>query len=242
MNHRPILWLFVLLAAGPAIGSGWLAVAQQPPSTPLDDVLRVLTSDDAGLDDYLRASRELTASGAEAVPLLVEKLPASSDSARLRILGTLSRIGEPAAPALPEVRRLLQQGSPSVRAASAACLRALGPAGRAALPDLFKALGDSDTITLGTAARAIGALDPDFVRVRLQDLLDRLGTSPLGVDKLPLDIWHGITRRSIDDPDLARDLRHWMLVVRYTGRRKQRIGGALGLERLGEQAPQKPVL
>jgi hypothetical protein len=164
--------------------------------------------------------------------LLVKQLPTSSDLAKLRILGTLSRIGPAGAPALPEVRRLLREGSPPVRAASADLVRALGVAGREALPDLFRSLDDLDEITVGTAARAIDALDPDFFSKRLADLLDRFGTSPISVDRLRLSAWHCIASRSAADADLARDLLHWMLVIGYTGRGELLIGEVLRPEEL----------
>jgi hypothetical protein len=188
-------------------------------------------SDHAGFDEYMSASRELVARGDEAVPLLVEQLPTSGDLAKLRILRTLSRIGPASAPALPEVRRLLQEGSRSVRAASAGCVRALGAAGREAVPDLFRALDDPDEITVGTAARAIAALEPDLVAARLRDLLDRLGTWPANVAKLRLRTWYCIASRSVNDTALARDLRHWRLIVRFTSRGEERVADVLGLGR-----------
>ncbi len=233
MKHRLVICLFaVLSAAGVTSGLGQVDSVQQQAAVPVDSLLQMLTSGDAGFEGYTSASRDLVARGAEAVPLLGKQLPAASDLARLRILGTLSRIGAASAPALPEVCQLLQTGAPTVRAASADCIRALGPAGRDALPDLFKALGDSDEITVGIAARAINALDPDFVGTRLKDLLDRLGTSPVRVDRLRLSTWYGIACRSVDDTAFARDLRHWMLVVHYTGRKEVRVGDALGPGRL----------
>lgn len=228
MNDRIVRCLSaVLSAAGLVTLLGQAGLAQRPAAVPVDCLLQVLTSDNAGFDDYGSASRELAARGAEAVPLLVKQLPSSGDLAKLRILGTLSRIGPASAPALPEVRRLLQAGSPPARAASVDCLRALGPAGREALPDLFKALGDPDEITVGTAARAIDALDPVFVSTRLKELLDRLGTSPARVDQLRLRAWHCLASRSVNAPDLARDLRHWMLVVRFTSREELRVADVL---------------
>jgi hypothetical protein len=100
----------------------------------------------------------------------------------------------------------------------------MGEAGREALPDLFRALGDPDPITVGTAARAIDTLDPPFVATRLMDLLDRLGSSPARVDRLTLGTWYCIACRNADATDLARDLRHWMLVLRYTGREDVLVG------------------
>jgi len=218
----------VLSAAGVTSVLGQVDAGQQQVAVPVDSLLQMLTNDDAGFEGYSSASRDLAAREAEAVPVLVKQLPNCGDLAKLRILGTLSRIGPTSVPALPEVRRLLQEGAPTVRAASADCLRALGPAGREALPDLFKALGDSDEITVGTASRAIDALDPDFVGTRLADLLDRLGTSPANVDRLQLGTWYCIASRQADDADLARDLRHWMLVVRFTGREEVLAGDILG--------------
>ena len=194
----------------------------------MDDAIRVLTSRDAFANEVASASRDLAARAAGSVPVLVQQLPAAGEVGQLRILAALSRMGPAAAPALPEVRRLLREGSPFVRAASADCLRAMGQAGREALPDLFRALGDPDPITVGTAARAIDALDPTFVATRLTDLLDRLGSSPASVDRLTLGTWYCIACRNADDTDLARDLRHWMLVVGYTGRDELRVGDALG--------------
>jgi hypothetical protein len=222
----------VLSVAGVTSVLGQVDAVEQQAGVSVDSLLQMLTSSDAGFEGYTSASRDLVARGAEAVPLLVKQLPAASDLAKLRILGTLSRIGAASAPALAEVRRLLREGAPTVRAASADCLRAMGPAGRDALPDLFKALGDSDEITVGTAARVIDALDPDFLAARLKDLLDRLGTSAVRVDRLRLSTWYGIACRRVDDTSFARDLRHWMLVVRYTGREEVRVGDALGTGRL----------
>lgn len=228
MNHRLVICLAaVLSASGLATVLGQVDAAQQQAAVPVDYFLQVLTRGDAGFEDYTSASRDLAARGAEAVPLLVKQLPTTGDLAKLRILGTLSRIGEAATPALPEVRRLLQEGVPTVRAASADCLRALGPASRDALPDLFKALDDSDEITVGTAARAIDALESDFAGTRLKDLLNRLGTSPASVDRLQLETWYCVASRSVSDPALARDLRHWMLVVHYTGWEEVRVGDAM---------------
>jgi len=218
----------VLSAAGVTSVLGQVDAVQQQAAVPVDSLLQMLTGDDAGLEGYSSASRDLAASGAAAVPVLVKQLPNCGDLAKLRILGTLSRIGPTSVPALPEVRRLLQEGAPAIRAASADCLRALGLAGREALPDLFKALGDSDEITVGTAARAIDALDPDFVGTRLANFLDRLGTSPANVDRLQLGTWYCIASRSANDTVLARDLRHWMLVVRFTGREEVLIGDIVG--------------
>ncbi len=233
MNHRLVICLFaVLSAAGVTSVLGQVDAVQQQDAVPVDSLLQMLTSDGAGFEGYTSASRDLAARGAEAVPSLVKQLPAASDLAKLRILGTLSRIGAASTPALPEVRRLLQEGAPAVRAASADCIRALGPAGRDALPDLFKALGDSDEITVGTAARAIDALDPDFVGTRLADLLDRLGTSPVRVDRLRLRTWHCIASHSVNDTAFVRDLRHWMLVVRFTDRDELRVGDMVGPGRL----------
>ena len=229
MIHRLVLCLPVALAAaGLATGFIPTAVAQQQAAVPVDDLIRVLTSRDAFSNEVASVSRALAAQTAEAVPVLVQQLPAADELAQLRILAALSRIGPASAPALPEVRRLLQDGTPFVRAASADCLRAMGEAGREALPDLFKALGDSDPITVGTAARAIDALDPAFVATRLKDLLDRLGSSPGSVDCLYLGTWYCIACRQADDVDLARDLRHWMLVVRFTGREDVLVGDVVG--------------
>ena len=231
MTLRLALRLFAVLAtASLATVLAHVGVAQQQAPGPLDSLLQVLTSPDTRFEECSSVSRDLAARGAEAVPLLVKQLPTSGDLAKLRILGTLSRIGPAGAPALAEVRRLLQEGSPSVRAASADCLRGLGPAGREALPDLFKSLEDPDQITVGTAARAIDALDQGFVSARLADLLDRLGTSPVSVDRLQLGTWYCIASRSANDTALARDLRHWRLVVCHTGRDELRVGDALGPE------------
>ncbi len=233
MKHRLVICLFaVLSAAGVTSVLGEVDAVQQQAAVPVDSLLQMLTSGDAGFEGYTSASRDLVARGAEAVPLLVKQLPAASGLAKLRILGTLSRIGAASAPALTEVRRLLQEGAPTVRAASADCLRAMGATGREALPDLFRALGDPDEITVGTAARAIDALDSEFVSTRLKDLLDRLGTSTASVDRLRLETWYCIASRSVTDPALARDLCQWLLVVHYTGREEVRVGDALGAGRL----------
>lgn len=233
MNHRLVFALSaVLWAAGLATVLGQVGVAQQQAPVPMDSLLQVLTGDCAGFDEYSSVSRDLVAPGAEAVPLLVKQLASCGDLAKLRIVGTLSRIGEASAPALPEVRRLLREGSPPVRAASAECLRALGAAGRTALPDLVKALDDPDEITVGTAARAIGALDPDYVGAGLADLLDRLASSPASVGRLQLSTWYCIAGRSVNDAALARDLRHWMFVVHFTNREDLRVADALGPGRL----------
>jgi hypothetical protein len=229
MYHRLILSLpAVLMTADFATSGNPLAVAQQPAPGHAQSLVQVLMSDRTGPDEYAAVSRELVARGAEAVPLLVGHLPSSDERAKLRILGTLAQIGPASAPALPEVRRLLREGSPFVRAASADCIRALGQAGRESLPDLFPALDDPDEITVGTAARAIGTLDPAFISTRLTDLLDRLGTSPASVDQLSLRIWHRVACRSVTDAVLARDLRHWLFVVRFMGQDDQRVGDALG--------------
>lgn len=229
MIHRLVFCLPVALAAaGLAAGVISAAVAQQQAAVPVGDLIRVLTSRDAFSEQCASASRDLAARAAESVPVLVQQLPAAGELGQLRILAALSRMGPAAAPALPEVRRLLQAGTSFVRAASADCLRAMGEAGREVLPDLFKALGDPDPITVGTAARAIDTLDPTFVAARLTDLLDRLGSSPASVDRLTLGTWYCIACRQADDTDLARDLRHWMLVVCYTGRDELRVGDALG--------------
>ena len=233
MIHRLVLCLTVALAAvGLATGLTPAAVAQQQAAVPVDELIRVLTSRDAFSKECASASRDLAARAAESVPVLVPQLPAAGELGRLRILATLSRMGPAAAPALPEVRRLLLEGSRFVRAASADCLRAMGEAGREALPDLFRALGDPDPITVGTAARAIDTLDPTFVATRLTDLLDRLGSSPASVDRVTLGTWYCIASRNADDTELARDLRHWMLVVCYTGRQEVLVGDALGPRRL----------
>lgn len=229
MIHELLFCMFaVLAAAGLVTGLIPTAVAQQQTPVPVDDLIRVLTSRDAFSEECISVSRDLAARAAESVPALVQQLPAAGELAQLRILAALSKIGPASAPALPEVRRLLQEGSPWVRAASADCLRALGAAGREALPDLFKALDDPDQITVGTAARAIDALDQGFVSTRLADLLDRLGTSPVSVDRLQLGTWYCIASRSANDIVLARDLRHWMLVVCYTGREEVLVGDILG--------------
>jgi HEAT repeat protein len=198
----------------------------------VNSLIQVLTGANVGFEEYTSASRDLVARGAEAVPLLVKQLPSCGDLARLRILGTLSRVGAASAPALPEVRRLLQADSPFVRAGAADCLRAMGPAGREALPDLSRSLDDSDEITVGMAAVAIDAVDPGFVGTRLKDLLGRLGTSPAAVDRLQLCTWYRIARRRVSDPALVRDLRHWLLVVRLTSREELRVGDVLGAEGL----------
>ncbi len=229
MFHRLGFCLPVALAAvGLATDLIPTAVAQQQAAVPVDDLIRVLTSRDAFSEECASASRDLAARAAESIPALVQKLPAADELAQLRILAALSRMGPAVAPALSEVRRLLQEGTPFVRAASADCLRAMGDAGREALPDLFKALGDPDPITVGTAARAIDALDPAFVATRLKDLLDRLGSSSASVDRLQLGMWYCIACRQADDADLARDLLHWMLVVRFTGREDVLVGEILG--------------
>lgn len=233
MNHRLVLCLSaVLAAAGLATGIGRVGIAQQQAAIPVDYLIQWLTSRDTLYEECVSVSRDLAARGAEAVPLLVQQLPTSSELGKLRILAALSRIGPAGAPALPEVRRLLQEGSPWVRAASADCLRALGQAGRDGLPDLFKSLDDSDQVTVGTAARAINGLDPNFVSTRLAELFDRLGTSPVSVDRLQLGTWYSIACRNANDADLARDLRHWMLVVRFTGREELLVGDALGAREL----------
>jgi hypothetical protein len=233
MIHRLVLCLSAALAAaGLAACLIPTAVAQQQAAVPVDDLIRVLTSRDAFSEECISASRDLAARAAEAVPALVQQLPTAGQLGQLRILAALSRIGPASAPALPEVRRLLQEGSPWARAASADCLRALGQAGREGLPDLFKSLDDSDQVTVGTAARAIDGLDPNFVGARLANLLDRLGTSPVSVDRLQLGTWYSIACRNANDGDLARDLRHWMLVVRFTGREELLVGDALGAREL----------
>ncbi|MCU0978636.1 MAG: hypothetical protein MUF25_05645 [Pirellulaceae bacterium] len=225
MIHRLVFCLPIALAAvGLAAGVIPAAVAQQQAAVPVDDLIRVLTSRDAFSKECASASRDLAARAAEAVPVLVQQSPAAGELGQLRILAALSRMGPAAAPALPEVRRLLQAGTPFVRAASADCLRGMGEAGREALPDLFRALGDPDPITVGTAARAIDTLDPPFVATRLMDLLDRRGSSPARVDRLTLGTWYCIACRNADATDLARDLRHWMLVLRYTGREDVLVG------------------
>jgi HEAT repeat protein len=229
MIHRLVFCLPIALAAvGLAAGVIPAAVAQQHAAAPVDDLIRVLTSRDAFSEECASASRDLAARAAESVPVLVQQLPAAGELGQLRILAALSRMGPAASPALPEVRRLLREGTPCVRTASADCLRGMGEAGREALPDLFKALGDPDPITVGTAARAIDALDPAFVATRLKDLLDRLGSSPASVDRLQLGMWYCIACRQADDADLAPDLRHWMLVVRFTGREDVLVGEILG--------------
>ena len=103
------------------------------------------------------------------------------------------------------------------------------------LPIALAAVG----LATGTAARAIDALDPAFVATRLKDLLDRLGSSPASVDRLHLGMWYCIACRQADDADLARDLRHWMIVVRYTGREDMLVGeilGPMGLPSANDQA------
>lgn len=225
MFHQLVLCLpIALAAAGLVNGLTSAAVAQPQAAVPVADLVLVLTSRDAFGEEVASVSSALAARAAEAVPALVQHLPTAGELAQLRILAALSRIGPASAPALLEVRRLLAEGTPFVRAAAADCLRAMGDAGRDALPDLFKALGDPDPITVGTAARAIDALDQAFVARRLTDLLDRLGSTPGGVDRLTLGTWYCIACRQADDADLARDLRHWMLVVRFTGREDVLVG------------------
>jgi hypothetical protein len=75
-------------------------------------------------------------------------------------------------------------------------------------------------------------LDPDDVGARLADLLDRLGTSPASVDRLPLSTWYCIACRSVNDTALARDLRRCMFVVYFTNREDLRVADALGPGRL----------
>lgn len=219
MFHQLVLCLSsALAAAGLVTGLTSAAVAQQQAAVPVADLIQVLTSRDAFGEEVASVSSALAARAAEAVPALVQHLPTVGELAQLRILAALTRIGPASSPALLEVRRLLAEGTPFVRAAAAECLRAMGDAARDALPDLFKALADPDPVTVGTAARAIDALDPAFVATRLTDLLDRLGLAPGGADQLTLGTWYGIASRRADDADLARDLRHWLLVVRFTGR------------------------
>jgi hypothetical protein len=74
------------------------------------------------------------------------------------------------------------------------------------------------------------------------DLLDRRGSSPARVDRLTLGTWYCIACRNADETDLARDLRHWMLVVCYTGRDELRVGDALGAgQSVATQADESPI-
>lgn len=235
MLQQFILCLLVTLAAaGLVTGLASTAVAQQQAAVPVADLVQVLTSRDAFGEEVASVSGALAARAAEAVPALVQQLPTAGELAQLRILAALSRIGPASAPGQLEMRRLLAEGTPFVRAASADCLRALGDAGRDALPNLIQALGDPDPLTVGTAARAIDALDPAFVATRLTDLLDRLGSSPGRVDRLTLGTWCGIAGRRANDADLARDLRHWLLVVRFTGRESVLVGDVVEAALAGE--------
>lgn len=74
MNHPIVRCLSaVLSAAGLVTLLGQAGLAQQPAPVPVDSLLSVLTSDNAGFDNYGSASRELAARGAEAVPLRVKR-------------------------------------------------------------------------------------------------------------------------------------------------------------------------
>jgi HEAT repeat protein len=231
MNHRLALcFLIVLPGVGCLLGPGQFAAAQEeeaPEAPSLDLLVEEFVHPYIRYDDYLRVSNDLASQGAGAVPPLLERLPSSNRPVQLRILGTLSRIGPDSEPALPELRRLLRDKDPSIRAASAKCLSALGAAGQPALPDLFQALRDSDQITVAWAARAIDAMEPDFVTTRLQDLLRRMGTTPENVRLLPLRTWYRIARRNVNDPAMARDLWQWTLVVHYTSRDGVRVADLL---------------
>jgi hypothetical protein len=199
------------------------------PYIPYNDTSAVSEVDDDRGKGYVSVWGDLVSLGAEAVPPLLLRLPASGNLVQLRILGTLSRMGEEIAPVLPELRRLLHDGNPVIRAAAAKCFRALGPAGREALPDLFPLLDDSDEIAAAWAARAIDAVEPDFVKMRLQELLVRLGTPVENVQRMRLRPWYRHAAGRARDPAVARDLRHWTLIVHFTGRDGLRVDRALGL-------------
>jgi HEAT repeats len=229
MNHHIVLCvLAVLCDAGFAGEPGPVEVPQQQAVDPLDSLLQTLMNPHLQYDEYCRVSRDVVSRGAEVVPLLVERLRIAPELMQLRILGTLSRMGSNCLSALPELRRLLQDGVPTVRAAAAQCLQTLGTAGRAALSDLDRSLDDPDEVTVGWAAQAVAVMDPDFVVARFENLLERLGTSAGNVDRLTLRTWYGLVHRKIKDEALARDLRHWILVVHFTGRDGFRVADFLG--------------
>lgn len=230
MNHPFAVCVLaaVLCDVGFAGEPGPVGPTQQQTVDPLDSLLRTLLSPYLPYDEYCRVSREVVSRGAEVVPLLVDRLRVAPELEQLRLLGTLCRMGPNGASALPELRRLLQGGVPTVRAAAAQCLQALGTAGRAAVADLDRALDDPDEITVGCAAQAVAAVDPGFVVARFENLLERLGTSADNVDRLTLRTWHALVCRKVNDDALARDLRHWFLVVHFTGQDGLRVAEFLG--------------
>jgi hypothetical protein len=231
MHHRIVTILLIIVLA--SLGSFWglsqPAAGQDIDASPLDLLVGELIYPRISYEEYTRVSDELAAQAADAVAPLTKRLDSADIIGQLRILGTLSRIGPESEPAVPQLLLLLRDIDPSIRAASARCLGALGEAGQAFLPDLFASLDDPDEVTVAWAARAVDALEPDYVKTRLDDLLRRAGTSPEDVRLLPLRTWYRIARRNASDPALAEDLRQWTRVVHFTSRDRMPVAAALDL-------------
>lgn len=149
-----------LLLAVPALA--WLlavrdAVAAEPPTLDPDD-LPALVRALAGTDESLRqqaASRLLHRHPPPiaAVPLLLPLLESPDRELRREAIGILSRIGAQAAPAAPQLVRLLVEDDGRIAAA------ALGRIGAPALPALLEGLGpDQPPARRRRCARALAAI------------------------------------------------------------------------------------
>ncbi len=90
----------------------------------------------------------------------------------------LSQIGPPA---LPDLRRALQNRDSRVRREAAGVLVRMGPDGKDAVPDLIRLLDDEDEATRKLAARALGRIGPDAaaaVPALMRTLLETPQPSP----------------------------------------------------------------
>jgi HEAT repeat protein len=106
----------------------------------------------------------------------VTALQAPSSGARLAALWDLTALGNRAEAAVPALARILKDAEPSLQAAAAEALGAVGPATEAAVSDLLEAaLQDGNEGLCRSAVRALGQIGrrPESVVPTLLDLLAR---------------------------------------------------------------------
>jgi HEAT repeat protein len=115
----------------------------------------VPTLNDEKLDRFVTAFASL---GSRVVPRATEVL--KDPQRRERALRVLARIGPDAAPAVPEIVKLLGEGDAQTRTGALFTLAAIGPRAEAAVEPITKALDDSDREVKLTAGYALGKIGP----------------------------------------------------------------------------------
>jgi len=214
--------------------TGHLAARAIAELTPPDDLIRpamdkLMASADAATQD--RVFSAYASLGAKVVPLAINALK-DSPVRRERALQVLRRVGEAAAPALPELIILIKKGTPTEKAESLFIVGSIGSKADSAAPAAIEALADADPQVKMAAGYALGKIGP-AAKDALPALL-KLSASDDELLKLS-SVW-AMLQIGVMNEDLTKMAVPMLAKALSSDREFVRVEAAMSLGKLGKAA------